>query len=570
MQTASAEPWRSPVGVRHGRLVAAVLTAGVILRMGNYSQNASLWLDEASLALNLATRSFGGLGAPLDYNQAAPVLFLWAERLVLQVGGINEWALRLVPLLAGLAGLFLFVPLALRLLSPSGATVAISLAAFSPVLILYSAELKPYSIDFLLGVVVIILGLQILENPSLRHPWSALLAVGVLGLLASTPAPIVLGGAGIGLAVSTAVRRSPLARRWLGINGLIFAALTIFLFLVFYRAADSAYLHTVWRANFLTAAFPSLPERAWVALREIVWLSILGERTGWLTSPARELVINVGSLALVGCAVLGVARFWERRGAATVVLVLGSTGLTLLASALERYPIALRLVLFTVPSLILLLAAGMERLSLSFAPDRGKLLLGLVASLLVCRAAAVDLLQMVDSDRAENGRGVIAALERRHRPGEPIYIYARGLPVWAFYTTDWHSPDRKRLDWFRARGGLGGPAFENAPSRGRPVAPHEGHDLVYEYRGRSELLGLSTGVQWLALGGLSREGPDAGWAKRESARIREVAHPTAWMFVAHPLDNSHQQLLAELQSMGGRIVYQHLDRLAGVFQLSFE
>ena len=66
-----------------------------------YAENRSLWYDEAALALNITSRGFVELVAPLDYLQTAPPMFLWAERLIVILFGANDWTLRLVPLGAG-------------------------------------------------------------------------------------------------------------------------------------------------------------------------------------------------------------------------------------------------------------------------------------------------------------------------------------------------------------------------------------------------------------------------------------------------------------------------------------
>src|SRR4051794_15203714 len=83
------------------RVALLLVVGGVVARLVRYLANGPLWLDEAAVALNLADRPFAGLHLPLDHNQIAPVLFLWAERLVMNLFGDGERALRLVPLLLG-------------------------------------------------------------------------------------------------------------------------------------------------------------------------------------------------------------------------------------------------------------------------------------------------------------------------------------------------------------------------------------------------------------------------------------------------------------------------------------
>jgi 4-amino-4-deoxy-L-arabinose transferase-like glycosyltransferase len=82
-------------------LPALVVLIAAGLRLVHYVGQPTLWLDEARIALNVAGRSWGGLLRPLDYDQSAPPLFLWLEKLAIGLGGPNELALRAPALLAG-------------------------------------------------------------------------------------------------------------------------------------------------------------------------------------------------------------------------------------------------------------------------------------------------------------------------------------------------------------------------------------------------------------------------------------------------------------------------------------
>jgi len=87
--------------------VKTVLFCGFILRTMQYSFNRSLWLDESILALNIVNRTFYGLTKPLEYNQGAPLLFLFAQKLVISVFGNSDYALRAFPYFASIISLVL-------------------------------------------------------------------------------------------------------------------------------------------------------------------------------------------------------------------------------------------------------------------------------------------------------------------------------------------------------------------------------------------------------------------------------------------------------------------------------
>ena len=134
---------------RAERLTRWLLAAGALLRVAQYLSNRSLWLDEAYIAPTILKRSFAGLLWPPDYGQIVPVGFLALVRAAVALFGASEYALRLVPLLCGLAALFLFRRVAGRLLPAPAVPIAAALFSFSGPLIGFSSELKQYSSDVL-------------------------------------------------------------------------------------------------------------------------------------------------------------------------------------------------------------------------------------------------------------------------------------------------------------------------------------------------------------------------------------------------------------------------------------
>ena len=65
----------------------SLIVLGTLLRLRQYFSGRSLWADEASLAYNLVHRDFLGLMRPLNYDQGAPVGFLFIEKLLITVLG---------------------------------------------------------------------------------------------------------------------------------------------------------------------------------------------------------------------------------------------------------------------------------------------------------------------------------------------------------------------------------------------------------------------------------------------------------------------------------------------------
>src|SRR5438093_13203620 len=84
-------------------LAGAIIIVGIVLRVRQYLFDRSLWFDETLLSLNIIHRHLSELLGRLDSHQGAPVGFLMLSRLAVDAFGTSEYALRLVPFLAGVA-----------------------------------------------------------------------------------------------------------------------------------------------------------------------------------------------------------------------------------------------------------------------------------------------------------------------------------------------------------------------------------------------------------------------------------------------------------------------------------
>ena len=489
-------------------LLGLILVLGAALRLALYLSRPSFSIDETMFGLEIGTRSFAGLLHPLDYAQTGPPLFLYSIKAVATVAGMSEVALRAIPLAAGLLLPYLVWRVGQRVVGDGAALLAAGLAALAPTLVQYSVIVKPYMTDAVIAVALLDVTLTVLENPSERAPWFSLAFVGLVAVVGSVPAPLLLSGVVVALWLGAPTARSRLA----GCLALGAAAF-VPLYLVLYRpVAASQYMQRFWGASFFTP---------------IHW-------SGWQLlgrSIVQSLVARPAPLGLVLPVVVLVAGgYWalaHARGRAVAAL-LGVPILAVLgASALQRYPLSARLLLGIVPTLILCCAAGIAAVTQwRAAVGRG------IGAVTLLAFAAVN---VTHPYRTPALRPAVLEVARA-AAGQPVYIASGALPAWAFYTTDWSAPDTDYLR--RIRDWAGQPdavAFPNAASRGHAVGPTEGEALVERRLGRVEIPGLAPGIQWREVTGLSGSAPDPGWAARESARIRAAAAPESWVIVAERL-----------------------------------
>jgi len=513
---------------------------GSVIRLRQYVHARPLWIDEAMLANNILTRSFRQLLQPLDTDQTAPVPLLWFTRLVALIAGPDERALRLLPFLGGILLLIVLRKVASRLLPPWPATLAVLIAALSPMLIYYSNELKPYGLDAMWAMLLLLLALRVRERPAARDRWLGLLAVGVLATLATTPAPFMLAGVGIGLALDAGVRRAPQGWMWLITCGALWAAVFGALYLVLYRATmENPYMQRYWVPYFLS---PSLPE-----LDAKIDHAVGSGLQDWFLSEGGRWRVEAGFLLILPTVVGGFELF-RRHGRTVMTMLLVPFALAVVASMVRRYPVAPRLMLFAMPTMTLLLSAGLWAISeqLRVRWRRPAFALASTALLLLPGLGALRTWQL-PLDR-ESLRPLVTRLEQEHAPGATIYVYGRAMPAWLFYTTDWSRPDLARVHERSVLIGSTGGAFYHAASRGHAVA-EEGDSLIYPYRDWRELVGVPSGLGPDSLG-IRRDAPDPGWASNEARRIRQAGGPEAWLVLFSFVPGVQDSLGAAMREAG--------------------
>lgn len=500
---------------------------GAALRLGLYLSRPSLSIDETMTSLEIGARSFAGLLHPLAYAQTAPPLFLWGVKLCTLSGGMNEYALRVVPLIAGLLVPYLVWRVGLRVLDPAAALLATGIAGAAPTLVQYSVIAKPYMTDAVIALVLAECTLRVLDHPEERRAWAWLGMAGLAAVLGSIAAPFLLCGVGVGLLLG--LRRSAGTRWPLAAFALVWGVVFLLLYRSLYRpVATSNYMQVFWSGAFLSPMHIA----GWDLAGRAVIQSLV-------TRPIPALVIPPVILVLVlGFTVLA------RRGGRAPAALLGIPVLAvLIASPLHRYPLSARVLLGIAPTFALCAAAGL--VAITYRP---RLLRVGMAALVVAALAVVNVLHPYRTPALRPAIRTLAAAAS----ADPVYISSGAIPAWAFYTTDWSSPDTGYLERIRRWGGLpDAPGFHNLAPRSRAVMDTDAGPDVRRL-GRVEILGLAPGIQWREVVGLSGRSPDAGWAATEAARIRQSG-PTVWLLIATAYADTRDSLFAALGVAGGRI-----------------
>lgn len=444
-------------------LIWVILTLGIVLRLVQYLAGTSLWLDELAVTHNILGRSLWNLLlVPLSFDQVAPKGFLLAEKLSVSTLGANDYILRLFPLLCSVGALLVFSYAAQRVLDGVAAPVALALFAAAAPLITYSSQVKPYSTDVFVSVMLLWLVLNFHpdagEVSASRAVWAG--ALGGFAVWFSFPAVLVVCGFAVTLAMigfhvrrEIGTRQFVLLRRTVVLWSISATVATTVNWLSL-TPATSEYLHRFWAMGMLPSK-PSWSFRVLWAWNRMKILRGAGE------SAALGYPFPVFYLTL---AAFGFWLLW-RRWRSISVFLLAPVCVTLVAAIFRQYPFSDRPILFLLPSFFLAIAASIER-----ARQQVSLFSRLSGNLTVVALVIPALYPVAITPpiyRIEDIKPVLSYVQERRREDDRIYVYYGAGPAITYYGINYglrendymiggcHRGDAQRyfqeLDMFRGR-----------------------------------------------------------------------------------------------------------------------
>jgi hypothetical protein len=505
--------------LRSSQLIVVLVGIGVVLRVAQYFANRSLWFDEAGLALNIIDKSFGGLTKPLDFNQAAPIGFLFVEELASRALGFSEYALRFFPLVCGLLSIPLFVWLARRVLSPLAVPLAVLLFVVADGLIYYSSEVKPYEGDVAAAVGLLAAGTLLASDMRMGGARALIIAVVGLALIAlSFPAVFMVAAIAGTLAVRLAFdwREGFSSSVALVVLSWLLASIAIAIF----GLTKSGQIRESFEAGSgLFLGVTGSPLHA---------VNVMGTNVAAAIGFLQERPFNhLEKIALL-CAVIGLLGLL-RQNRTHLSMLVAPVALLLVASAAHLYPISLRTELFLVPVVILLIAEGIAQL-VQWTPRSWRTGVALVLVLAVATGPiwlAGD--RLIHPRTREEIRPVLTFIRDHWRTGDAIYVHYGAQYAFLYY---------EECDCVRLAG--------HGDQRLWPVGATGGREQyarAVDSRSRDVLIGPFAGDDWL---------------RYQSDLDRLAGRGRVWFLYTHFRDPEEEsfiedELIGYLDGMGRRV-----------------
>lgn len=333
-------------------IVVFICIVGIGLRLFHFIYNRSLWGDESLLSINILNKSFIQLAHfPLDLGQFAPLGFLWIQRLNTYLLGNSEMVLRLFPLMCGISSIFLFWNLCCKLTLTFWEKIGgFTCFAFNAPIIYYSVEAKQYETELMVTLLSFLAYFRFRDKSDMKSAiWWGIYGATCLWFSFSSIFILTV----IGIMQTWKVFRNRYWISWIVTACFWFVNFSVIYLYFISAGTKSQYLNNYWVDNF----FPLLTHSSDIG----IWAFNTTEQI--LDNPVGMAITLGGNFALFYkllsiLLIIGGMFIFYRKSKQVFLLFTLPAVLVLMASALEKYPIYQRFILFYVPVLLLFLGTS--------------------------------------------------------------------------------------------------------------------------------------------------------------------------------------------------------------------
>lgn len=408
-------------GIYHSRYILfSILGYGIVVRVFAYLYNRSLWLDESMISLAIIEVPWSELLSPLHYGEAAPVGFVLITKIVVELFGSSEYALRLYPTVAGLLSVFVFYRLTMLVGNMSIRPLAMAFFSTSTGLISYANEVKQYSTDVLFCLALTTMAFELIKREISRVRLTIYVIVITISLWSSHASIFVVAGVGLVLLFNATVNKDWQKLYCIGILGITVGVNLVVIYFFHLQEIMQREFYFEWWTSFF-APFPlssDLSEIRWYFNTFRSFIELVG-------------IDQITVLGLVGIVLLSGIIAVYRKDKSTLFLLGAPLILLLVASWLKLYPMGNRLVLFAIPYALIVVAYGVVAMK---GDNRGS---SVAVPIIV---AAILLGTVVNKSVATiiyppgNGvREVVEIITDNWKEGDIVYVYYNGKPTFDYY-----------------------------------------------------------------------------------------------------------------------------------------
>jgi dolichyl-phosphate-mannose-protein mannosyltransferase len=407
------------------RIVYLFICIGIFLAIYQFFYNRSLWLDEAMLSLNIVNNSFFELLEPLNYKQAAPIGFLWVEKFFASIFNNNDWALRIYPLISFFLSIYIIYRLFFKLSSNKYISLlSVGLYSIDSIFLRYATEVKQYQTDVLMFSLILYATLSTKFYKKRDIFLYTLLTV--VSIWFSNISILAIIVAGLYLLI-TKVFIDKIYNVLIVFVGW-FISFGVYYYYFIYDHPLKAFMINYWKEHFLPLNHSG---------KEV--LDFL--RIHFQDIYDKWLLLENFWVAAIWISVLGIVYLIFLKNFKLLYFVLFPILLHLTLSAFKLYPFEGRLVLYLMPSLLLILFYGLFAILkkvnailkiLLTRKFKRSIQIPIVILIIPIIFVLSNTLENFPIER-QNIKSSLSFIEKNIKDKEPIYIYFASKYAFAFY-----------------------------------------------------------------------------------------------------------------------------------------
>ena len=421
-------------------LPLVLIFIGIALRLYQYFINHTLWLDEAFIAINIIRSSFEELLLPLKYySQSAPIIFLELTKLITTVWNNSEFAFRLLPLLAGIFSTVSAYFLGRKFLNKKAGIIFLALITFSRYDIYYSAELKQYSIEFLVTILILIVVINVYySNYNLRSSLIALITGAIL-IFCSYSSIFIILGVSAALIIRIFLKKKDIKNRsilFLILTILCWSASFLVNYLLFIKGSPTEAYNNYWTG---LNAFPPFPPNS---MANFLWypktfLNLIKDPLGlaFHISNINQIpyfVIVIQYFTVIILYVTGTMSLIKLKSWFKLSIIYFPVFVLFIASLVGYYPLYGRLELFIVPIGYLLITEGVFFL-IKMSNKIWKIVGFTLLVILLSFPVFYGIYNVLKPQTRHETKPVMGYYINNRQPEDKILIYSSEEPVYLYY-----------------------------------------------------------------------------------------------------------------------------------------
>lgn len=442
------------------RWMFVLVMLSLIWRLVRYALDTPIWGDEAFIGVNFITRSFGELTGPLDHPQIVPAGFLWLEWIASRLLGTGEMALRFLPLVFGVTAAIVFWRFAPKIVAKRFAMAGVLIFAASYYPVRHSVEVKSYSLDLLIALVLTWQAWVLCHKPTRPLRWIVFTLCGVAAVWFSYPSVFIIAGAMCVLGYCLYQKRAGIA--WYA-GWALSGALMAGSFLAMYKlvaVGQDTHHAGIEELKGWASAFPPLTNPVGL----IEWF-IRAHTGNMFAYPFGGN--HYGSTATFLLVIIGIIAMWRTRQRLALMLLLSPFSFMFIAAAMKKYPYgdSARVEQHIAPAACLLAGAGLVALLNHGWKKRGVVtgmrVTGIVMLVILGIGVARDVREPYKKVSDKVARQLAKDLAAQTRPGDrwvffcsidgtdqaPSFIPWGGSFARLRYDLLQYRPDGIALDW---------------------------------------------------------------------------------------------------------------------------